>query len=185
MTESTTDPWQAFQLADTLDRLRMIVDPERRALLQPLLGDDVIAAYLALAADVDLDARPHLGGDGPSLVFVPGVMGSLLMSSGLGTCGRLQQRPGPRRIRRSADATLATAFPAAGAVTVVCARWALPDGATSLLMFMFHHQLRRHRRRPAMRPGLLSCGWPTRTGPRRRKCPRSWLGRLDAQDWRM
>ena len=33
--------------------------------------------------------------------------------------------------------------------------------------------------------GLLSCGWPTRTGPRRRKCPRSWLGRLDAQDWRM
>ena len=35
--------------------------------------------------------------------------------------------------------TLATAFLAAGAVTVVGARWEVPDRATSLLMFMFHH----------------------------------------------
>jgi hypothetical protein len=35
--------------------------------------------------------------------------------------------------------TLATAFLAAGAVTVAAARWEIPDDATSLLMFMFHH----------------------------------------------
>ena len=37
--------------------------------------------------------------------------------------------------------TLATAFLAAGAVTVVGAHWEVPDGATSLLIFMFHHFL--------------------------------------------
>lgn len=37
--------------------------------------------------------------------------------------------------------TLATAFLAAGAVTVVGARWEIPDDATSLLMFMFHYFL--------------------------------------------
>lgn len=37
--------------------------------------------------------------------------------------------------------TLATAFLAAGAVTVVGSRWEVPDDATSLLMFMFHHYL--------------------------------------------
>jgi CHAT domain-containing protein len=35
--------------------------------------------------------------------------------------------------------TPATAFLAAGAVTVVGARWHVPDEATSLLMFMFHY----------------------------------------------
>src|SRR5262249_4737031 len=35
--------------------------------------------------------------------------------------------------------TLATSFLAAGAVTVVGARWKVPDEAASLLMFMFHY----------------------------------------------
>jgi CHAT domain-containing protein len=34
--------------------------------------------------------------------------------------------------------TLSTAFLAAGAATVIGARWEIPDGTTSLLMFMFH-----------------------------------------------
>jgi tetratricopeptide (TPR) repeat protein len=40
--------------------------------------------------------------------------------------------------------TPATAFLAAGAVTVVGARWQLLDDATSLVMFMFHHYMTRH-----------------------------------------
>jgi hypothetical protein len=38
--------------------------------------------------------------------------------------------------------SLATAFLAGGTRTVVSAQWALPDSATSALMFMFHHHLR-------------------------------------------
>jgi hypothetical protein len=37
--------------------------------------------------------------------------------------------------------TLATAFLAAGAATVVGTRWEVPEGRTALLMFMFHHFL--------------------------------------------
>ena len=37
--------------------------------------------------------------------------------------------------------SLASAFLASGARTVVSARWALPDSASSVLMFMFHHYL--------------------------------------------
>jgi tetratricopeptide (TPR) repeat protein len=44
--------------------------------------------------------------------------------------------------------TPATAFLAAGAVTVVGARWHLLDAATSLLMFMFHHYLTGHAQPP-------------------------------------
>jgi tetratricopeptide (TPR) repeat protein len=44
--------------------------------------------------------------------------------------------------------TPATAFLAAGAVTVVGARWQLLDAATSLLMFMFHHYLTGHSQPP-------------------------------------
>lgn len=40
--------------------------------------------------------------------------------------------------------TLSTAFLAAGAVTVIGARWEIPDGSTSLLMFMFHLRMIKH-----------------------------------------
>jgi hypothetical protein len=40
--------------------------------------------------------------------------------------------------------TLSTAFLAAGAVTVIGSRWEIPDGATSLLMFMFHLRVARY-----------------------------------------
>lgn len=38
--------------------------------------------------------------------------------------------------------SLGTTFVAAGARTVLSTQWSIPDGATSLLMFMFHHYLR-------------------------------------------
>jgi CHAT domain-containing protein len=37
--------------------------------------------------------------------------------------------------------TLATAFAAAGAASVVGTRWLVPDARTALMMFMFHHYL--------------------------------------------
>lgn len=45
--------------------------------------------------------------------------------------------------------TLATAFLAAGAATVVGARWEIRDEHTSVLMYMFHHFLLRDGLRPA------------------------------------
>jgi hypothetical protein len=38
--------------------------------------------------------------------------------------------------------SLAATFLAAGSRTVVSSQWSVPDGATSVLMFMFHHHLR-------------------------------------------
>lgn len=45
--------------------------------------------------------------------------------------------------------TLATAFLAAGATTVVGSLWAVPDNVTPLLMYLFHHHLTVHERPPA------------------------------------
>ncbi len=44
--------------------------------------------------------------------------------------------------------TLSTAFLAAGAVTVIGARWEIPDSSTSLLMFMFHLRMTKHGETP-------------------------------------
>jgi tetratricopeptide (TPR) repeat protein len=63
--------------------------------------------------------------------------------------------------------TLATAFLAAGAVTVVGARWEVPDGATSLLMFMFHHFMTSGGAEPrdALRMAQLWMLDPARAAP--------------------
>lgn len=45
--------------------------------------------------------------------------------------------------------SLATAFLAAGARTVLGSLWPVPDEATSLLMYMAHHYLRRESASPA------------------------------------
>jgi CHAT domain-containing protein len=37
--------------------------------------------------------------------------------------------------------TLSTAFLAAGAVTAIGSRWSIPDNASAVLLFMFHHYL--------------------------------------------
>jgi CHAT domain-containing protein len=41
--------------------------------------------------------------------------------------------------------SLAATFRVSGARTVISSQWSVPDGATSLLMFMFHHELRSGR----------------------------------------
>jgi CHAT domain len=63
--------------------------------------------------------------------------------------------------------TLATAFLAAGAVTVVGAHWEVPDGATSLLIFMFHHFLAAGAQSPrdALRLAQLWMLDPHRAAP--------------------
>jgi hypothetical protein len=63
--------------------------------------------------------------------------------------------------------TLATAFLAGGAVTVVGARWELPDDSTSLMMFMFHHFMTAcgHSPRDALRLAQLWMLDPDRVVP--------------------
>jgi tetratricopeptide (TPR) repeat protein len=63
--------------------------------------------------------------------------------------------------------TLSTAFLAAGAVTVVGARWELPDEESSLQMFMFHHFMTAdgHSPRDALRLAQLWMLDPHRRPP--------------------
>ena len=63
--------------------------------------------------------------------------------------------------------TLSTAFLAAGAVTVVGARWELPDEESSLQMFMFHHFMTAdgHSPRDALRLAQLWMLDPERRPP--------------------
>jgi CHAT domain-containing protein len=63
--------------------------------------------------------------------------------------------------------TPATAFLAAGAVTVVGARWQVPDAATAQLMFMFHHFMTRraYSARDALRSAQLWMLDPARIPP--------------------
>lgn len=63
--------------------------------------------------------------------------------------------------------TLATAFLAAGAATVVGTRWEIPDGPSALMMFMFHHFLNADRLSPrdALRMAQLWMVHPGRTAP--------------------
>jgi hypothetical protein len=63
--------------------------------------------------------------------------------------------------------TLATAFLAAGAVTVVGARWEIPDRASALLMFMYHYLMVRggHPPRDALRLAQLWMIDPQRVAP--------------------
>lgn len=71
-----------FLTSDTRSRMRLILDPVAEVPLRAWLGDDAYAEYCALAAQL---GQSHLGGSGsPNLIFVPGLMGSLLTSGGLG-----------------------------------------------------------------------------------------------------
>jgi pimeloyl-ACP methyl ester carboxylesterase len=80
----SADVWARFQLGSTAERLALIRDSKVRELLTPRLGASAVQGYLALAARLP-GGGPNLGEDHtPNLVFVPGVMGSLLASGGLG-----------------------------------------------------------------------------------------------------
>jgi tetratricopeptide (TPR) repeat protein len=81
--------------------------------------------------------------------------------------------------------TLATAFLAAGAVTVAGARWEIGEGMTSLLMFMFHHFMTTGGQSPrdALRLAQLWMLDPDRAAPTQMPDQLAgWLKTLDAQD---
>jgi hypothetical protein len=84
--EAAADLRRRFLERDTLGRLRMAADPTLQDELRGWLGSEALAEYLALAEDVLPGAGlRHLeAGPTPNLIFVPGVMGSLLASQGLG-----------------------------------------------------------------------------------------------------
>jgi pimeloyl-ACP methyl ester carboxylesterase len=80
----STDVWLRFQCGTTAERLALITDPSSRILLASRLGADAVRGYLDLAARLP-GGGAHLGDDQPpNVVFVPGVMGSVLASRGLG-----------------------------------------------------------------------------------------------------
>ena len=74
------DPIQQFLAADLTHRVKALTDTSQRSRLLPWLGEEAVAAYDRLAPLV----AGHLADRPKNLVFVPGVMGSLLSSAGLG-----------------------------------------------------------------------------------------------------
>jgi pimeloyl-ACP methyl ester carboxylesterase len=92
----STEVWTQFQCGTTAERLALIGDPQTRDLLVPALGTDAVRGYLALASRLP-GGGAHLGHDAaPNLVFVPGVMGSVLASRGLGGVWWLDVRTAKR-----------------------------------------------------------------------------------------
>ena len=80
--DESTDPTVVeFLRAEALERFKMALDPERAPAIRAYLGDEEFARYEELAGRAVAD---HLGVDiPPNVIFVPGVMGSLLHSRGL------------------------------------------------------------------------------------------------------
>jgi pimeloyl-ACP methyl ester carboxylesterase len=75
-----TDIAARFLVAPTATRLQLVDNPDHAGTLRSLLGEPVFEEYLRLASRV----RTHLGGGPTNLIFVPGVMGSMLLSESLG-----------------------------------------------------------------------------------------------------
>ncbi|GAA2135983.1 hypothetical protein GCM10009760_15130 [Kitasatospora kazusensis] len=72
----------SFLAGDTSARLALLRDQGATPVLQPLLGP---AAFSELSALATATGSTHLADNGPTnLVFVPGVMGSVLASEGIG-----------------------------------------------------------------------------------------------------
>ncbi|QGV76867.1 esterase/lipase family protein [Streptomyces ficellus] len=70
-----------FLTAGTADRMALVRDPEAADALRSLLGPD---AYDELRRSAGPAPTGHLAAEPTNLVFVPGVMGSVLASTGLG-----------------------------------------------------------------------------------------------------
>jgi pimeloyl-ACP methyl ester carboxylesterase len=78
----TQDTVEAFLTATTEDRLRMVQDDNNAEPLETYLGQNAYNEYRKLAEGLD---ENHLGIDTPkNLIFVPGIMGSMLQSRTLG-----------------------------------------------------------------------------------------------------
>lgn len=77
----TDDVYLRFAAAPLPEQFRMLADPGTAGQLRPFLGDDALADYLRLA---DRAPGQRLLGERPvNLIFLPGIMGSLLVSQGL------------------------------------------------------------------------------------------------------
>jgi pimeloyl-ACP methyl ester carboxylesterase len=77
----TDDAYLRFATASLDEQFRMLAEPGTVAQLRPLLGDDALAEYLTLARRAP--GQVVLGDRPVNLIFLPGVMGSLLVSRGL------------------------------------------------------------------------------------------------------
>lgn len=76
---------EKFLTAPTRDRLKMITSPEAAEDLENYLGPRAFAEYRQMAEKTLPKLRKDLGVDSPpNLIFVPGVMGSLLASKSKG-----------------------------------------------------------------------------------------------------
>ena len=62
-------------------QLQLLRNQQSAGVIRAWLGDEAIAEYIALLSEIDAS---HLARKAPNLVFVPGVMGSVLASYGLG-----------------------------------------------------------------------------------------------------
>ena len=76
------DARAAFLAADVVDRLKMALDPASRDAVAAYLGPRAFAEYEMVARSTDLSK--HLALTPPNVMFLPGVMGSLLFSRNRG-----------------------------------------------------------------------------------------------------
>lgn len=84
-TETDAERLRVFLEAPFADQVRLALQPEYAAALEREIGADAAREIHALAARTSPVLAEHLaGGGGTNLIFVPGVMGSLLTSRGLG-----------------------------------------------------------------------------------------------------
>jgi pimeloyl-ACP methyl ester carboxylesterase len=86
-------PLEEFLTADTINRVKLWARPGCAAALRPYLGDEALAEYASLMAGASRPAARHLATSAPTnLIFLPGVMGSLLKSETLGSIWWLDLR---------------------------------------------------------------------------------------------
>ncbi|MGQ0603047.1 MAG: esterase/lipase family protein [Anaerolineales bacterium] len=80
------DILQTFQSADIEQQAQLAAQPQYAEALKAYLGEAAFADYESLAADIRAhSAQQHLGLSAPkNLLFVPGIMGSMLSSRTLG-----------------------------------------------------------------------------------------------------
>jgi pimeloyl-ACP methyl ester carboxylesterase len=84
-TETDAERLRAFSEAPFTEQVQLALRPEYIAALERELGPDAAREVRVLAARTQPALTEHLaGGGGTNLLFVPGVMGSLLTSRGLG-----------------------------------------------------------------------------------------------------
>jgi pimeloyl-ACP methyl ester carboxylesterase len=78
---ANSDLFTQFLTADADEQLQLLRNQRSADVIRAWLGHEALAEYTALLSQIDIS---HLARKAPNLVFVPGVMGSVLASYGLG-----------------------------------------------------------------------------------------------------